>query len=126
VEDLTDVTYEVDAGLATITISRPERLNSFRAHTVDELITCLKRAWSSADVGVVCLTGAGDKAFCTGGDQKQRNETGDYGPSRTGLFEIDVHHRRQIDAIIDHVGTGRIDVGCNLCGESLLDETEIQ
>jgi 1,4-dihydroxy-2-naphthoyl-CoA synthase len=53
VGDLTDVTYEVDAGLATITINRPERLNSFRAHTVDELITCLKRAWSSADVGVV-------------------------------------------------------------------------
>jgi 2-ketocyclohexanecarboxyl-CoA hydrolase len=92
VEDLSDVTYEVDAGLATITINRPERLNSFRAHTVDELITCLKRAWSSPDVGVVCLTGAGDKAFCTGGDQKQRNETGDYGPSRTGLFEIDALH----------------------------------
>jgi 2-ketocyclohexanecarboxyl-CoA hydrolase len=39
-----------------------------------------------------CLTGAGEKAFCTGGDQKQRNETGDYGPSRTGLFEIDTLH----------------------------------
>ena len=91
--DYGDILYEVDNGLATITINRPERLNSFRAQTVDELVACLKHAWKSADVGVVCLTGAGDKAFCTGGDQKQRMETGDYGPSRTGRLEIDTLHR---------------------------------
>ena len=61
--------------------------------TVDELIHCLKRAWSSPEVGVVCLTGAGDRAFCTGGDQKQRAETGDYGPSESGLFEVETLHR---------------------------------
>jgi naphthoate synthase len=91
--ELTDVRYEVDDGLAWITIDRPERMNSFRAHTVDELIACLKRAWASADVGVVCITGAGDRAFCTGGDQKQRAETGDYGPSESGLFEVEYLHR---------------------------------
>ena len=91
-EDLTDVAYEVEAGLATITINRPERLNSFRARTVDELVACLKHAWKSGDVGVVCVTGAGEKAFSTGGDQKQRMETGDYGPSQSGLFEIDALH----------------------------------
>jgi 2-ketocyclohexanecarboxyl-CoA hydrolase len=91
--ELTDVRYEVDDGLAWITIDRPERMNAFRAKTVDELIHCLKRAWASADVGVVCLTGAGDRAFCTGGDQKQRAETGDYGPSETGLFEVEYLHR---------------------------------
>jgi 2-ketocyclohexanecarboxyl-CoA hydrolase len=92
-DQLTDVAYEVDNGLATITINRPERMNSFRARTLDELIDCLKHAWTSADVGAVCLTGAGEKAFCTGGDQKQRMETGDYGPSRTGRLEIDTLHR---------------------------------
>src|ERR671916_3009080 len=92
-QDLTDVVYEVDDGLATITINRPGRFNSFRARTVDELIACFKRAWASAEVGVVCLTGAGDRAFCSGGDQKQRAETGDYGPSETGLFEIETLHR---------------------------------
>jgi naphthoate synthase len=92
-DNLTDVTYEVENGLATITINRPDRFNSFRARTVDELIACLKRAWTSGDVGVVCLTGAGEKAFCTGGDQKQREETGDYGPSETGIFEIELLHR---------------------------------
>ena len=91
--DLTDTTYEVENGLAWITINRPERMNSFRARTVDELIHHFTNAWASTDVGVICLTGAGDKAFCTGGDQKQRAETGDYGPSETGLFEVDSLHR---------------------------------
>jgi Enoyl-CoA hydratase/isomerase len=75
-EELTDVRYEVDDGLAGIVIERPERLNAFRARTIDELIACFTRAWASPDVGVVCLTGAGDRAFCTGGDQKQRGDGG--------------------------------------------------
>jgi len=97
-DDLTDVTYQVEDGLAWITINRPERYNSFRARTVDELVLSFKRAWASDEVGVICLTGAGDKAFCTGGDQKQRMETGDYGPSESGLFEIESLHRVIRDA----------------------------
>src|SRR5207248_10263472 len=45
------------------------------------------------ELGVVALTGAGERAFCTGGDQKQRAATGDYGPSQTGIFEIETLHR---------------------------------
>src|SRR6266508_5149813 len=92
-DDFTDVLYEVEDGLAWITINRPERYNSFRARTVDELVLAFKRAWVSDEVGAIALTGAGDKAFCTGGDQKQRMETGDYGPSQSGLFEVDALHR---------------------------------
>jgi 2-ketocyclohexanecarboxyl-CoA hydrolase len=92
-QELEDVVYEVDRGLAWITINRPERLNAFRGRTVDELIASFKRAWASEDVGVICLTGAGDRAFSTGGDQKQRAETGDYGPSESGLFEVEYLHR---------------------------------
>jgi 2-ketocyclohexanecarboxyl-CoA hydrolase len=88
-----DVRFEVENGLAWITIDRQDRLNAFRAKTVDELIRCFKSAWADRDVGVVCLTGAGERAFCTGGDQKQRAETGDYGPSESGLFEIETLHR---------------------------------
>jgi 2-ketocyclohexanecarboxyl-CoA hydrolase len=84
---LKDVTYEVDRGLAWITINRPDRLNAFTARTIDELIHCFKRAWGDKSVGVVALTGAGDKAFCVGGDQKQRQESGDYGPSDYGVFQ---------------------------------------
>jgi 2-ketocyclohexanecarboxyl-CoA hydrolase len=92
-KDLTDVRYEVESGLCWITIDRPERYNSFTAHTVEELIHCFKRAWADGDVGVVALTGAGGQAFCTGGDQKQRAASGDYGPSESGLFEIEALHR---------------------------------
>ncbi|HKN93355.1 MAG TPA: enoyl-CoA hydratase-related protein [Thermoleophilaceae bacterium] len=92
-EEMTDVRYEVENGLAWITIDRPERMNAFRARTVDEIIHCLTSAWADPEVGVVCLTGAGDRAFCTGGDQKQRAETGDYGPSVSGLFEVERMHR---------------------------------
>ncbi|HSJ98474.1 MAG TPA: enoyl-CoA hydratase-related protein [Myxococcota bacterium] len=90
---LTDVRYEVERGLAVVEIHRPERLNAFRARTVDELIRCFKAAWADPAVGVIALTGAGDRAFCVGGDQKQREETGDYGPSESGLFEIETLHR---------------------------------
>src|SRR5437667_1646985 len=92
-DDMEDVIYEVDNGLAWITINRPERYNAFRGRTIDELIASFKRAWVDRTVGVVALTGAGDRAFCTGGDQKQRAESGDYGSSRSGLFEIETLHR---------------------------------
>jgi naphthoate synthase len=91
--ELTDTRYEVEEGLAWITIDRPDRMNAFRARTVDELIHLFTRAWASHDVGVICLTGAGDRAFSAGGDQKQRAETGDYGPSASGLFEVERLHR---------------------------------
>lgn len=91
--ELTDVLYEVDDGVAWVTIKRPERMNAFRGRTVDELIRCFKAAWADGSVGVVVLTGAGDRAFCAGGDQKERQETGSYGPTETGLFEIEAVHR---------------------------------
>src|ERR1039458_6124147 len=67
-DQLTDVTYDVDHGLAWITINRPERYNSFRARTVDELVACFKRAWSSDEVGVICLTGAPSSSRGGGAD----------------------------------------------------------
>ena len=91
--ELVDVLYEVDRGLAWITLNRPERFNAFRGRTVDELIFCMKTAWADRSVGVIALTGAGDRAFCAGGDQKQRQETGDYGPTESGLFEVETLHR---------------------------------
>src|SRR5256886_9814943 len=91
--DITDVLYDTSEGIATISIDRPEVYNAFRGRTVDELIHCFKSAWADRSVGVVILTGAGDKAFCAGGDQKQRAATGDYGPTESGMFEIERLHR---------------------------------
>lgn len=67
-EELEDIIFEREDGVAWITINRPERFNSLRGRSWDELIWCFKTAWGDGDVGVVVLTGAGDKAFCAGGD----------------------------------------------------------
>jgi 2-ketocyclohexanecarboxyl-CoA hydrolase len=65
----TDILFEVKAGVARITINRPEKYNAFRGQTCEELIDAFNRAaWDDA-VGVIVFTGAGEKAFCTGGDQ---------------------------------------------------------
>jgi len=88
-----DIRYETGEGIATITIDRPDVYNAFRGRTVDELIEAFKRAWADHSIGVVLLTGAGKRAFCTGGDQKQRAKTGDYGPTRSGLFEVEYLHK---------------------------------
>jgi len=82
-----DILYEAREGVAWITINRPEVRNAFRTKTVDELIAAFRTAWGDPDIGVVVLTGAGDKAFSSGGDQRERTEGG-YG--RTGIG-MDVH-----------------------------------
>lgn len=89
----TDIMYEVESRTATITINRPHRFNAFRGITVEELIKAFRLAWADPGVHAVILTGAGDKAFCAGGDVKQRAETGDYGPTESGMFEIGNLHR---------------------------------
>jgi naphthoate synthase/2-ketocyclohexanecarboxyl-CoA hydrolase len=66
--DYEDVLYGAEHGVATITINRPQRHNAFRLTTVEELIHAFERADADVEIGVIVLTGAGEKAFCTGGD----------------------------------------------------------
>jgi 2-ketocyclohexanecarboxyl-CoA hydrolase len=72
----TDILYEPRDGVAWITINRPEVRNAFRTRTVRELTEAFERARWDRAIGVAVLTGAGDKAFCSGGDQKERGEAG--------------------------------------------------
>ena len=67
--DYQDIIYAEKAGAATITINRPDKMNAFRGQTCEELIHALNRAGWNDDIGVIVLAGAGDRAFCTGGDQ---------------------------------------------------------
>lgn len=60
-----DLLYEVAGGRATITINRPERLNAFRVQTVEELAIAFEAAADDETVGVIVITGAGDKAFAS-------------------------------------------------------------
>ncbi|OIV36581.1 1,4-dihydroxy-2-naphthoyl-CoA synthase [Mangrovactinospora gilvigrisea] len=93
-EDFTDIRYSVeDDTYALVTIDRPERMNAFRGRTVDELISAFKHAWADRRVAAVVLTGAGERAFCAGGDVKERAETGSYGPTEWGTFEVERLHR---------------------------------
>mgnify|MGYP001267728122 CR=1 FL=1 len=71
-----DILYETAEGIAKITINRPKVLNAFRPKTVDEMADAFAIVREDPSIGVVILTGAGTRAFCTGGDQKVRGEGG--------------------------------------------------
>lgn len=71
-----DILYETASGIAKITINRPEVRNAFRPETVTELMDAFARARDDQQIGVVILRGAGEKAFCSGGDQKVRGHGG--------------------------------------------------
>lgn len=71
-----DIRYEKAEGIAKITINRPERRNAFRPLTVDEMRRALQDARDDSSIGVVILTGEGELAFCSGGDQKIRGDAG--------------------------------------------------
>lgn len=86
-----DIRYELadgdDAGIAKITINRPEVLNAFRPETTIELIDAFDRAREDPEVGVIILTGEGTEAFCSGGDQRTRGRYGyvpDVDPAQAG------------------------------------------
>ena len=90
-----DIRYEVstgeDAGIAKITIDRPEVRNAFRPETVVELIDAFDRAREDERVGVVILTGEGPLAFCSGGDQRVRTSKGGYA---SGADPADAGHQQ--------------------------------
>ncbi|WP_169566019.1 2-ketocyclohexanecarboxyl-CoA hydrolase [Sneathiella limimaris] len=64
-----DILYEEKNGAAWITINREDKYNAFRGQTVEEMIDAMNKAAWNKEIGVIVLAGAGEKAFCTGGDQ---------------------------------------------------------
>jgi naphthoate synthase len=89
--DYEDVLYDTAEGIARITINRPEVRNAFRPQTITELQDAFTRAHHDDSVGVIILTGAGDKAFCSGGDQKVRGHggyVGEDGVPRLNVLEL--------------------------------------
>ena len=76
VKDYSDIIFEKAEGMGKITINRPEVRNAFRPETLTELIDAFNLCREDPEIGVVIFTGAGDKAFCSGGDQRVRGEGG--------------------------------------------------
>ena len=85
-----DILYEVRNHVAWITINRPEKMNAFRGTTCDEIIKALNKAGYDRDVGCIVLAGAGDRAFCTGGDQSAHDGNYD-GRGTIGLPMEELH-----------------------------------
>jgi dihydroxynaphthoic acid synthetase len=79
-----DVLYEVSGSVGRITINRPAKLNAFRSQTLDELIDAFRAAEADKTVGVIVLTGAGDRAFCSGGDISWEEESDAAGAHQLG------------------------------------------
>jgi len=102
VGDYTDITYELAEGMAKITICRPEVRNAFRPQTLFELQHAFNEARDDDQVGVIILTGQGDQAFCSGGDQRIRGDDGylgddqvaEKGIGRLNVLDLQIQIRR--------------------------------
>jgi naphthoate synthase len=100
--DYHDIRYEIAEGIAKITINRPEVRNAFRPQTLFELSDAFDRARDNPEVGVIILTGQGDMAFCSGGDQRIRgndgyigsDEVAQRGIGRLNVLDLQIQIRR--------------------------------
>ena len=114
-----DILYSEADGTATITINRPEKYNAFRASTIEELIHAVNRAGWNREIGVIVLCGAGEKAFCTGGDQSSHE--GGYGGRGTIGLPVDDLHAAMRDvpkpliAKVQGFAIGGGNVLCTIC-----------
>lgn len=99
VHEYSDILYDHSgSGIARVTINRPEVRNSFRPETVDQLSDAFRRIRDDASIGCALLTGAGDLAFCAGGDQRARGSggyVGEDGIARLNVLEL----QRQIRSL---------------------------
>ena len=86
-----DILYHQAEGIARITINRPQVRNAFRPETVREMSSAFHRAHLDPGIGAIILTGAGDLAFCSGGDQKIRGDKGyrdDQGTQHLNVLDL--------------------------------------
>jgi 2-ketocyclohexanecarboxyl-CoA hydrolase len=125
----TDILYEKTNGVAWITINRPEVRNAFRTKTVEELADAFVDARWDRAIGVVVLTGAGDKAFCAGGDQKERGQGG-YAPGERpmdveALHSAIRHIPKPVIAMVNGFAIGGGHVLHVLCDLSIAADTAI-
>ena len=124
-----DILYDVRNGAAWITINRPDKMNAFRGRTCDELIQALQRAASERSVGVIVLAGAGDKAFCTGGDQSAH--AGQYdGRGTIGLPMEELHAAlrdapKPVIARVQGYAIGGGNVLCTICDLTIASERAV-
>ncbi len=120
--DYEDIRYELSGdGIAKVTIARPEVRNAFRPQTIIEISRALEVAREDETVGVIILTGEGDKAFCSGGDQRVRGDRGyeerpGSGVGRFHVTDLHVQMRRLPKPLVAMVAATRSEAAtCCTC-----------
>ena len=117
--DYQDILFNVRNGAAWITINRPEKMNAFRGQTCEELIHALNRAGYDREIGSIVLAGAGERAFCTGGDQSAHNGQYD-GRGTIGMPVEELHAAirdvpKPVIARVQGYAIGGGNVLCTIC-----------
>ncbi len=128
--ELTDVLYDVSDHIATITINRPDVYNAFRGQTCEDLIRAFGRAGYDKSVAAIVLTGAGERAFCTGGDQSDHDGqyTGDRGVIGMPIDEVQSIIRdvpKPVIAKVRGYAIGGGNVLATLCDMTIAADTAI-
>ena len=121
------VTIHIANGIADVRLARPDKMNAFRGQTCEELIHAFKKAGWDKTIGVIVLTGAGSKAFCTGGDQSAHEGQYD-GRGTIGLPMEDLHSiirdvPKPVIAKVRGYAIGGGNVLCTICDFTLASET---
>ncbi|MBI2166367.1 MAG: 1,4-dihydroxy-2-naphthoyl-CoA synthase [Chloroflexi bacterium] len=130
-QQFTDIIYEKKDGVARVAINRPEVLNAFRPRTVDEMVRAFTDAWHDDSVGVVVLTGVGQRAFCTGGDQRVRGDGGYLDEGGQARLQVTELHRlirmipKPVIAMVNGYAIGGGHVLHVLCDLTIASDTAI-
>jgi 2-ketocyclohexanecarboxyl-CoA hydrolase len=124
-----DVLYEVRASAAWITINRPDKMNAFRGRTCDELIHAIGRAGYDKTISAIVLAGAGERAFCTGGDQSSHDGQYD-GRGTIGLPMEELHAvirdvPKPVIARVQGYAIGGGNVLCTICDFTIASDKAI-
>jgi 2-ketocyclohexanecarboxyl-CoA hydrolase len=130
-----DILYDGRDGIATITINRPKVLNAFRAETVEEMLAAMRDAEGDREIGVIVLAGAGDRAFCAGGDNSARasgaeEERGYGGRGLVGLPIEELHSairdsRKPVIAKVQGYAIGGGNVLATVCDLTIASEKAV-
>jgi 2-ketocyclohexanecarboxyl-CoA hydrolase len=127
--DYQDILYDVRKGAAWVTINRPAQYNAFRGRTCEELIHAIGRAGWDKSIGVIVLAGAGDKAFCTGGDQSahagQYDGRGTIGLPMEELHAIIRDVPKPVIARVQGYAIGGGNVLCTICDLTIAADTAV-
>ncbi len=119
-----DIIYELGENAVRITINRPDVYNAFRLQTVEELIHAFQAANEEHSVNTVVFTGAGEKAFCTGGDQKSHlTEDGLYGPR--GTVGMPIEELQTAIRDLRKVSIARVQGFATLCDLTIASEKAV-